>query len=84
MRITRTNPGWLVISQARYPGWKARIGGQEVPLVRANYAFDAIALPQGESEIEFSYEPTSLRLGLWISAASALAGALLFWRLGRR
>ena len=52
--------------------------------MRANYAFDAIALPQGESEIEFSYEPTSLRLGLWISAASALAGALLFWRLGRR
>jgi hypothetical protein len=84
MRITRANPGWLVISQARYPGWIARIGGREVPLVRANYAFDAIALPPGESEIEFSYEPLSFRLGLWISAASALAGALLFWRLGRR
>ena len=84
MRIVREKPGWLVISQARYPGWKARIGGKEVPLLRANYAFSAIALPQGASEIEFSYEPASFRIGLWLSVASALVGALLLWRLGRR
>jgi hypothetical protein len=83
MRIRRENPGWLVISQARYPGWKARIGGVEVPLLRANYAFSAIALPKGESEIEFSYEPFSFRLGLWISAFSALTGLFLCSRLAR-
>jgi len=83
MKIKRENPGWLVISQARYPGWKARIDGKEVPLLRANFAFDALALPRGESEIEFSYEPLSFRLGLALSAASALIGALLLWRYGR-
>ena len=83
MKITRQNPGWLVISQARYPGWKARIGGEEVPLLRANFAFNAVPLPKGESVIEFSYEPLSFRLGLAISAASALAGLLLAWRLAR-
>jgi hypothetical protein len=83
MKLARKNPGWLVISQARYPGWKARIGGKEVPLLRANYAFDAIELPAGESEIEFSYEPLSFRLGLWISALSAFVGLLLLARLAR-
>jgi len=83
MKITRENPGWLVISQARYPGWKARIDGEEVPLLRANFAFNALALPRGESEIEFSYEPLSLRIGLALSAASALLGLLLLRRYGR-
>jgi uncharacterized membrane protein YfhO len=77
MTVRRSNPGWLVISQARYPGWKARIGGREVPLLRANYAFNAITLPEGTSEIEFAYEPTSFRLGLWISGLAALVGAAL-------
>ena len=84
LKVRRANPGWLVISQARYPGWKARIGGKQVPLLRANYAFNAIALPAGTSEVEFSYEPLSFRLGLWISGFSALVAALLFWRLARR
>jgi uncharacterized membrane protein YfhO len=83
MRITRQHPGWLVISQARYPGWKARIDGVEVPLLRANYAFNAIALPRGTSEIEYSYEPASLRLGILLSVASALIGLLLLQRYAR-
>ena len=83
MKITRANPGFLVISQARYPGWKARIGGAEVPLLRANYAFDAIALPKGTSEITFDYEPLSFRLGLALSAASLLVGLVLLTRLVR-
>jgi Bacterial membrane protein YfhO len=83
MRITREQPGWLVISQARYPGWKARIGGVETPLLRANYAFNAIELPRGTSEIEFVYEPASFRLGLLLSAASALIGLLLLQRFAR-
>ncbi|MBK7644568.1 MAG: YfhO family protein [Planctomycetes bacterium] len=83
MRIRRERPGWLVISQARYPGWVARIAGERVPLLRANYAFNAIELPSGESEIEFSYEPASFRIGLALSAASALLGLLLFARMAR-
>lgn len=84
LRVRRANPGWLVIAQARYPGWKARIDGQEVPLLRANYAFNAIALPQGTSEVEFSYEPLSFQLGLVLSAASALLGLLLLARAQRQ
>ena len=83
MKLTRRNPGWLVISQARFPGWVARIGGKEVPVLRANYAFNAIAVPAGESEIEFSYEPAPFRLGLWISLGSAMLGAGLLARLAR-
>jgi hypothetical protein len=35
----------LVLAQARYPGWRARIDGEERTLLRANYAFQALEVP---------------------------------------
>jgi len=74
--IDRAQGGWLVRSQAHFPGWKARIDGRETPILRANYAFDALLVPSGRHTIEFSYEPESLRQGLWLSALSLLAGVV--------
>src|SRR5262249_13838114 len=34
-------PAYLVLAQPHYPGWKARVNGMEVELLRANYAFSA-------------------------------------------
>ena len=83
LRVECSNPSWLVISQARYPGWVARVNGVETQLVRANFAFSALPLCAGDALVEFEYRPASLRLGLALSAASVLVGLLLLLRLAR-
>lgn len=82
VRAQLDEPRYLLFSQAWYPGWKARVDGREVPLVRANYAFAAIDAPAGEHEIVLSYEPASWRLGLALAACGALGLAALW--LGMR
>lgn len=83
MELDRLWPSYVVISQAWYPGWKARVNGEEVPVWRANYAFDAIAVPAGRNTIELAYEPDSLRRGIWIGVVAALAGAIALVRRPR-
>ena len=78
-------PGVVVLSDAWFPGWEARVDGVATPVLRANLAFRAVAVPAGEHEIELRYRPHSLRLGAALAAIGALACALgLAWaRLSR-
>jgi len=65
------------ISDAYYPGWKAYIGGKEVKIYRANYAFQAVPVPSPDSEVVFKYEPKSFFDGLKISILSLVILLLL-------
>jgi len=78
LRVQLDEPRYLLFSQAWYPGWKARVDGREVPLVRAYYAFAALDAPAGEHEIELSYEPASWRLGLALAVCGAV-GLMALW-----
>jgi uncharacterized membrane protein YfhO len=66
--------GYLVLSEAFFPGWRAYVDGVEAPVLRANYVFRAVPLPEGARQVTFSYQPASWRLGL---AASALGWVLV-------
>jgi hypothetical protein len=83
LRVACELPAYLVVSTAYDPGWKATLSGSEVPVLRANYAFQAIEVPPGTWEIELRYLPDSLILGLWIGAAS-LALAITAFVISRR
>jgi hypothetical protein len=74
LRVQRNLPGYVLVSQAWFPGWKARINGNVAPVYRANYAFSAIPVQPGDWQIEFSYEPDSLKKGVWIGIASLVLG----------
>ena len=76
MKIARREQAWLVAAQTWYPGWKARLNGEETPVLRANYAFQAVEIPPGSWTLELSFEPQSWRLGLWIAGLAAGLGAL--------
>lgn len=72
------SPQLAVFSEIYYPaGWKAYINGERVPILRANYLLRALAIPAGESTIEFKFEPTSYRIG----NAVAIIGSLIILML---
>ena len=51
-------PGYLVISQPWYAGWQAQLAnGEQLPVLRANYTFQAVALPAGRQEVVLTFRP---------------------------
>jgi len=75
--------GWLVLTDTFYPGWKARVDGGEVLVIRANAMFRAVPVEAGRHEVEFRYAPTSVRTGLMVTAAALLLAGLLAIPRGR-
>ncbi len=66
-------PGYLVISQTWYPGWEARLTtGQRLPVLRANYAFQAVPLPPGRHEVILTFQPRLWWAGLIVGLATLL------------
>ena len=62
-----------VFSEIYYPaGWKAYIDGTEAPILKADYTFRGLAIPAGEHEIVFRFDPQSFHLGANISRAASL------------
>ena len=69
-----TDGGYLVLTDAYYPGWRAYVDGEERPLYRADYMFRAVPIPSGRHLIQFRYRPESFETGL---AMARLTLALL-------
>jgi hypothetical protein len=67
----------LVLSEIHYPGWRAIVDGVEHPVLRADYILRAVRVPRGRHEVEFYFRPTSLPLGLLLSAGGLIACAAL-------
>ena len=75
----------LVLTDAWFPGWTATIDGREVPILRADVAFRAVAVPPGRHLVAFEYRPVSVRAGASISAlALAITTLALLSGLRRR
>jgi hypothetical protein len=83
VRATVNAPSHLLVTDGYDAGWRARIDGETVPVLRANLAFRAVALPAGSHEVEMTYETPGLGPGLTVSGLS-LAGALAFVGLRSR
>ncbi len=61
----------MVIATTYYPGWKAYVDGQPASLSRVNWTMNGVGVPQGKHTVKLLYEPTSFRIGLFISILSA-------------
>jgi len=71
--------GYLVLSDAWYPGWQATVDGRPEPVYRANYAFRAVYVPAGDHTVRFTFEPLWWKIGLGVSGITLLV--LLLWGL---
>jgi len=78
--------GFAVLADTLRPGWIAEVDGVESPILRAQWAMRAVAVPAGEHVVTFRYEPPSLRAGAITTAASLFValGLLAFPWLFRR
>ena len=67
--------GWLVASErfAYFPGWKATINNQEIPILKADDVITALYLEGYKGKLDFEYNPDSYKTGKLISIISLIA-----------
>jgi hypothetical protein len=78
LEATTDKPAFLILSDNYYPGWRAAVDKNTVPLYRANYTFRGVYIPQGTHTVFFKYMPNSLLLGCFITSISSLLLIALF------
>ncbi len=88
LEVFTSAPGYLVLSEVYYPGWKVEVDGRPAELSRANYAFRAVFLPPGEHQVRFHFQSRSWQLGMACSlfvwgtlAVAAFRSVASRWRL---
>lgn len=65
--VDTDSDGYLVLADTWYPGWQAKIDGENTEIYRADYLFRAIKVPAGNHQIEFAYLPYSFYIGVLMS-----------------
>ncbi len=69
--------GYLIVSDAFFPGWAATLDGNDVPLMRANFLMRAVRVPKGRHRVDMEYWPWTFRAGGVVSVIGLLALAML-------
>jgi hypothetical protein len=70
-------PDKLILRDSCHPGWVARVDDVETPIDCIDTLFRSVALPAGAREVVFSYEPSSVRSGIWLNALGLIAWVAL-------
>ncbi len=76
--------GLLVLSENYYyPGWRATVDGAPIPILRADVGLAAVPVRAGAHQIEFVFDPWSVKIGIGISALMLLF-VIAVWLFTRR
>jgi hypothetical protein len=78
IRTRASRPSLLVLGENYDAGWSATVQGKPARIIRANYAFQAVAVPAGIADIKFSFVPVGLHAGLGLSAGGLVLVVLMF------
>jgi len=65
-------PSSLVLTDAYFPGWQAKVNGNQAQVEKTLDLVRAVKVPAGKSKVEMIYRPWAFRLGLWATLVSAL------------
>lgn len=61
-------------------GWSAKVNGKKTEVLKANYAFTAVPIENGDNEITLSYQPPFFKLSLIMSILSLLTGIIWIFK----
>jgi|RhiMetdeSRZDD1v2_1073273.scaffolds.fasta_scaffold51969_2 membrane protein YfhO len=68
LTTTATSRQLLVLSESYHEGWKATVDAHVCSVLRVYGDFMGCVVEAGVHDVEFSFEPLSLRFGGWLSA----------------
>lgn len=69
--------GFVVLSDTYYPGWRAVVDGQETKIYMADYNFRTVYVGPGQHNIIFTFDPLSVKAGIYLSLGAFLLFAIL-------
>ncbi len=72
LSVHASAPGYVLLSDAWYPGWTARLDGAAAPIHRADLIFRAVQVDAGVHQIVLEYRPTTFYVGAAVSALAVL------------
>jgi hypothetical protein len=67
LQVQARRPGYLVVTQAAYPGWTAWVDGKKVPILRAYDFLIALPLGAGTHTVHLTYREPWVVAGLVIA-----------------
>ncbi len=68
--------GIVVLADTYYPGWKMTIDGHPAPIYKVNRVMRGAAVPKGNHQLVYTYDPGSFRVGKQISLAGLAVAAI--------
>jgi uncharacterized membrane protein YfhO len=76
--VTALGNGWLVVADAmQQPGWSVTVDGHPAPLVPADDAMVAVAVPTGTHHVAFTYRAPGQVTGAALTAVGLLVAIIL-------
>jgi hypothetical protein len=64
VEVETSQPTVVVLSQSWHPNWEAYVDRQPTPILKANFAFQAITIPAGSHTVELVYRDKKFNLAL--------------------
>jgi hypothetical protein len=77
VRADVQSPAYLVLTDTYDSDWRVWVDGHEGSLLRADFAFRAVALGPGSHKVMFLYRPFAVGLGLVLSSLALLGAVAL-------
>jgi hypothetical protein len=79
--VSLAKAGYLLQREAWYPGWRARVDGNDTPVLRADVLYRAVALGPGEHDVEIFFDSATFNRGALLSLGGlVIVVILLTWR----
>jgi hypothetical protein len=74
------SPGFVILADTFYPGWRLEIDGKPATIHRANRLMRGAAVTAGIHRLVYRYDPLSFRIGLGMSGVGVFVLGIVAWR----
>jgi hypothetical protein len=72
VEVATDDGGYLVVADSIQDGWRASIDGVTVPILDADHAVGAVAVPPGTHSVRLAYDPKGRSIGAVVTLIALL------------